>query len=238
MPRKQKKYHIIYKVTNLLNDKYYIGMHSTDDLDDGYFGSGVYIRRSIKKYGIENHQFEILEYCSSREDLKLREELIVNEKLVADAQCMNLKIGGIGGFSNEAIMKSHLVRKERSKIDEEYRQYISATAKSNAKMVSEQGRLNCSTALKEKYKNSDFANSQKINAAKGNKASWSDDAKIKRKENRKKKIEAGWVWVLFSNSRKFIHPNDLQKYLDNGWILSRKDAVEMNQLNATKVVLR
>ena len=54
MGRKQKKYHFIYKTTNLINDKFYIGMHSTDDLNDKYIGSGKRLWYSINKYGINN----------------------------------------------------------------------------------------------------------------------------------------------------------------------------------------
>ena len=38
MPRKKHKYHYLYKITNTINYKYYYGMHSTSDLDDGYLG--------------------------------------------------------------------------------------------------------------------------------------------------------------------------------------------------------
>jgi hypothetical protein len=41
----------------MLNNKYYIGMHSTNNLEDGYIGSGDRIRRSLKKYGKENFNF-------------------------------------------------------------------------------------------------------------------------------------------------------------------------------------
>jgi len=98
MPRKQHKYHFIYKTTNLINGKYYVGMHSTSKLDDGYLGSGTKLRRSIRKYGKDNFKLEILEFFGSREKLVEREEAIVNEYLLQDPMCMNLKIGGKGGI--------------------------------------------------------------------------------------------------------------------------------------------
>jgi hypothetical protein len=97
MPRKQKTYHYIYKTTNLINGKYYIGMHSTDNLEDGYVGSGKRLWYSINKYGIENFKCEVLEMLPNRKLLKEREKDLVNEELLKDVMCMNLKVGGIGG---------------------------------------------------------------------------------------------------------------------------------------------
>jgi hypothetical protein len=74
MARKEKKYHFIYKTTNLLSGKYYIGMHSTNNLADGYMGSGRRLRYSINKYGEENHKVEILEFVDNRAELIKREE--------------------------------------------------------------------------------------------------------------------------------------------------------------------
>lgn len=51
MARKEKQYHFIYKTINIINNKYYIGMHSTDDLNDGYVGSGKRLWYSINKNG-------------------------------------------------------------------------------------------------------------------------------------------------------------------------------------------
>jgi hypothetical protein len=59
-------------------------MHSTFDVKDDYLGSGSYLWNSIKKYGIENHTRDILEFLPTREALKNREREIVNEKCLVD----------------------------------------------------------------------------------------------------------------------------------------------------------
>jgi hypothetical protein len=72
-------------------------MHSTYNIDDGYFGSGKILKRSIAKYGIEHHTKEILHWASSREELVNLEKQIVNESLINDPLSMNLRLGGEGG---------------------------------------------------------------------------------------------------------------------------------------------
>ena len=101
MPRKQHDYHYIYKTTNLVNNKFYIGMHSTSNLEDGYIGSGKKLWYSIRKYGRENFKMEILEFLPDRSSLKEREKELVNESLLQDPLCMNLAQGGQGGFINQ-----------------------------------------------------------------------------------------------------------------------------------------
>jgi len=79
MARKEKNIHYIYKTTCDITGRWYIGMHSTYNLEDGYIGSGKTLRRSIRKYGKENHTKEILEFLENREDLAKREKEIVNK---------------------------------------------------------------------------------------------------------------------------------------------------------------
>ena len=98
MARKERKYHYIYKITCLKNERYYIGMHSTDNLEDGYMGGGKRIKNSVKKHGKDAHRKEITEFFENREDLKNREMQLVNEELLNDPMCMNLMTGGSGGL--------------------------------------------------------------------------------------------------------------------------------------------
>lgn len=138
----RKKYHFIYKTTNLLSGRYYIGMHSTDDLNDGYLGSGTLLRRSINKHGKDNHSIEILEFLNSREELAAREKELVSLQEIAKKECMNLKVGGHGGLSSPEhayafhaaggkavrILMSNRHR-ERMKTDPEYKARISQKIK-------------------------------------------------------------------------------------------------------------
>lgn len=101
----RRKYHYFYKTTCLITNRFYYGMHSTDNLDDGYLGSGKRLWYSINKYGRENHKIEILEFFETREELKKKEIEVVNEDLLKDAMCMNLQPGGGGGFYSEEHRK-------------------------------------------------------------------------------------------------------------------------------------
>jgi hypothetical protein len=101
MARKKKTIHYLYKTTCIVTNKFYIGMHSTCILEDGYLGSGKRLRYSLRKHGKENHVKEILEFFDSREQLIAKEKEIVNTDLINDKQCLNLQPGGGGGFLNE-----------------------------------------------------------------------------------------------------------------------------------------
>lgn len=68
----------IYKITNLVNGKMYIGQHMTDNLDDGYMGSGLHLTRAIKKYGKANFSKEWLMFCEDEEELNYMERVFVD----------------------------------------------------------------------------------------------------------------------------------------------------------------
>jgi group I intron endonuclease len=128
MPRKKKQYNFIYRTTCKINNKYYIGMHSTDNLDDGYIGSGKKLWRYIRKYGRDSFDFEILEFLPDRKSLVAREHEIVNEQTINDKMCLNIAIGGSGGFRSENHRKKFLraAKSAREKMlkDPNHRKFI------------------------------------------------------------------------------------------------------------------
>ena len=105
MTKDDMKFYGIYKITNKVNGKMYIGKHTTDNLDDGYLGSGVYICNAVKKYGKEAFTKEWLEFAENAEDLNYLERMYVDEEWIARPDTYNLKLGGYGGFTEEARLK-------------------------------------------------------------------------------------------------------------------------------------
>lgn len=88
------KYHYFYKITNTTNNKIYYGIHSTNDLNDGYMGSGRALIRAFKKYGKENFIKEIIKFFDTREELSNYEKEQVTEEFIKENNNYNISIGG------------------------------------------------------------------------------------------------------------------------------------------------
>lgn len=86
----------IYKTTNLINGKYYIGFHGTEDPNDDYLGSGARITMAVKKYGQENFKKEVLFEFDNPEEAYAKEAELVQEEQVMDENCYNVVGGGRG----------------------------------------------------------------------------------------------------------------------------------------------
>ena len=93
--------HIVYKTTNLINGKFYVGYHQTKKLKDDYLGSGIILSRSVRKYGKENFIRETLFEFETREEAYAKEKEIVEIYLNKDPLCMNIRPGGNGNRVTE-----------------------------------------------------------------------------------------------------------------------------------------
>ena len=92
----KEKIRFIYKITNLINHKIYIGQHYGYE-DDSYMGSGELIKRAIIKYGKENFKKEIIEICQTASETNLKEDYYITFFNSYTPKGYNIAVGGSGG---------------------------------------------------------------------------------------------------------------------------------------------
>lgn len=113
--------YIVYKTTNLINGKIYIGVHRTNpDIFDGYIGCGVTHKdkkkkakkgfpKAVQKYGYDNFKretlFEFPDTEQGREQAYKKEKEIVNISFIKRKDTYNLITGGTKGKSSTTTRK-------------------------------------------------------------------------------------------------------------------------------------
>lgn len=122
----------VYKTTNVVNGKFYIGVHKTLDPQDDYIGSGTILRRAIVKYGRDSFFKEVLEIFDFAADAFAYEAELVTEELVTSATCYNTKLGGVGGFDwineRDQTERNRKIAAKRDYQDPEYLKKLSESA--------------------------------------------------------------------------------------------------------------
>lgn len=99
-------YGYVYKTTNIVNGKIYIGQHKSEHFDRNYYGSGVKLKNAIRKYGIQNFIVEIICWCETKQEIDYKERFcIAFFKSQCDTLGYNIADGGEGGdiFSNLSV---------------------------------------------------------------------------------------------------------------------------------------
>ena len=92
MPGPQK--HIVYRTTHIPSGRYYIGVHSTENLNDGYLGSGRLLMEALELDGPGAFKREVLRQFPTRQKASDWERIVVNRSVVDDPKSFNLVCGG------------------------------------------------------------------------------------------------------------------------------------------------
>lgn len=211
--------HTIYKTTNLVNGKFYIGVHKTDDPQDEYLGSGKLIRLAVAKYGEQNFRKEILfEFSDESEAFKKEEELVEQNR--GNPLSYNLRKGGAGGFDYmnrngfSSIGGKHSWAGKKIKWEQN---------PESRRKQDEASRRNIAIAVKYVTREIILRNQQKaINAWRGRHHSEEYRSRKRVEVKGEKNPRYGKVWVNLGGIEEAIPSSELQSYLSLGWMKGRR----------------
>ena len=192
-------------------------MHSTDNLEDGYFGSGKLLRRSIEKYGKENHEMEILEHYFSRADLAAREKELVNKDFLANELSLNLCLGGDGGGGWDRVNSQPRGFNHQSKAsingwktkqnDLEFMEKFSTLHSIKMKECHENGKITPPPWIGKKHSEETLDKMRKSH---------------KGLQDGEKNSQFGTSWITNGSEVRKVKNDELQPWLNSGWRKGRR----------------
>lgn len=217
------KYHYVYKIIHIPTGRYYIGIHSTNNLNDGYRGSGRIIKNMYKKHPIIEFVKEILYYGESRDDiLKKETELVTEEILKKDPLILNLDIGGRSG--NKIAVSGIISVKDKDgnilKVSNNDPRYLSG----ELQHINKGNKYNVS--YKPLYKDGVYIHIQKELIQKYLDDGWIIQSKCKGRVSPTKNL----THIKKGEKEIMVKKDDLQEYLDNGWQCGRIAAPVSNKI--------
>lgn len=124
-------YGYIYLMLNKVNGKTYVGKHesSKEWFEDKYPGSGILLKPAQKKYGIENFEKFLIQYCYDKDSLNTAEEFWIAEYKRRGKAEYNIAKGGEGGNLGEEVCKRISEALKEHSVSEETRKKISESNK-------------------------------------------------------------------------------------------------------------
>jgi hypothetical protein len=124
----------VYRTTNTVTGRFYIGVHKTNNPLDDYLGSGLALKEAIKKYGRKTFTKEVLFSFEHRDDAYAKEKELVTKVLIESGQVYNIATGGVPSIDWGNRRKATALRGEEhpqwgKKLTEEERRQRSETLK-------------------------------------------------------------------------------------------------------------
>lgn len=188
----------IYLIVNKVNFKTYIGQRKSDKKwnEDPYIGSGKLLKLAQKKYGIENFEKFLIQYCSTKEETDAAEKFWIKEYRSRGRAQYNIADGG-QGFSGKRSEES------RKKMSEAHKgkPRSEETKKKLSKPRSEETKKKISETLKGK-KHSEETKKKLSEAHKGKHASEETRRKISETLKGHLAWNKGKHWQLSEEAKK------------------------------------
>jgi hypothetical protein len=238
----------VYITTNTVNKKFYIGVHRTKNLDDGYMGCGHYrgrklreqldtrLYRALRKYGDDAFITEVIHSFDNEVDAYKKEKELID---ITNKNCYNDKPGGIGGFHPSTNKGRVLTEKERMRLSESAK-IRSKSYTLQTELLKEHVKSRIGKTYSEIYgvkKGQEISRKRSV-ALTGRKLS--AEHKRKMSENRKGR-DCGKckgrkkVYNVVNNKIMKLFPHQIQRLIDEGNI--EEKTISVNKYHKVKYIL-
>ena len=215
-------YGYIYKTTNLINNKVYIGQHISKEYDKNYIGSGVLLWKAINKYGKENFKNELICECIDQKDSDEKEKFYIKKyKVLLGTNCYNIMNGGKYGATPEywTEVSRQKFSKKISDIrhSKKFKKYFEDTRKERSKKQSIA--MKGHKPSKESRQKASISNrgQKRSNETKQKmKDVWHDTHSSDYKQHA---TNLGRKAIYKDNIIKFVNINNIEEYLNKGYKL-------------------